>query len=74
MILLILSRDCRTVGVHITVNGKKCINLATYNFLGFLGNTAIKVYTQPHYSKEKLLCIFNFFFSVVYNRMQLPRV
>ena len=33
----------RTVGVHITVNGKECINLATFNFLGFLGNTAIKV-------------------------------
>ena len=39
--------DCRTVGSHITVNGKECINLATYNFLGFLGNTAIKVHTQP---------------------------
>ena len=35
--------DRRTVGVHITVNGKECINLATFNFLGFLGNTAIKV-------------------------------
>lgn len=34
-----------TAGPHITINGKECINLATFNFLGLLGNSTIKVYT-----------------------------
>lgn len=46
---------CRTVGVHITVDGKKCINLATFNFLGFLGNTAIKVYTHPQLKSSYIM-------------------
>ena len=32
-----------TAGAHITINGKECINLATFNFLGLLGGPTIKV-------------------------------
>jgi len=31
-----------TAGPRITLNGKECINLATFNFLGLLGNQAVK--------------------------------
>ena len=58
----------RTVGVHITVNGKECINLATYNFLGFLGNTAIKVHPHPEIKLGELSKLyftdFDFLFSL----------
>ena len=34
----------RTAGPHVTVNGRDCVNLATFNFLGLLGDPAIKVF------------------------------
>lgn len=31
-----------SLGPHVIVNGKECLNLATFNFLGFLGNQEVK--------------------------------
>lgn len=36
---------CRQPGKSIIVNGKRCINLATLNFLNFIGNKDIEVST-----------------------------
>ena len=33
----------RAPGTDIVVNGKKCLNLGTFNFLGFAGNQSVKV-------------------------------
>lgn len=40
----LLSLLCVSVaGSHVTVNGIECINLATFNFLGLLEHTNVKV-------------------------------
>ena len=31
-----------SLGVHVVVNGRDCLNLATFNFLGFIGNSEVK--------------------------------
>ena len=40
------------------VNGKDCINLATFNFLGFVGKETIEVSSIVSLSLFKNLCIF----------------
>jgi len=42
----------RVAGTHIVVNGKRCLNLGTFNFLGFAGNQSVKV------SNICVMCIF----------------
>ncbi len=34
---------CSTAGSHMIVDGKDCINLATFNLLGFLEHPKVKV-------------------------------
>ena len=31
------------LGAHVVVDGKECLNLATFNFLGFIDNKEVKV-------------------------------
>jgi serine palmitoyltransferase len=31
-----------SLGAHVVVNGRDCLNLATFNFLGFIGNAEVK--------------------------------
>ena len=31
-----------SLGAHVVVNGRDCLNLATFNFLGFIGNAEEK--------------------------------
>jgi serine palmitoyltransferase len=38
-----LSFSFRKPGHQIIVNGKSCLNLATFNFLGFVGDKDIEV-------------------------------
>ena len=33
----------RKSGININVNGKDCLNLATFNFLGLVGNKQVEV-------------------------------
>ena len=46
----------RAPGTEIVVNGKKCLNLGTFNFLGFAGNQSVKV--------SNVLCLYVVFVCV----------
>ena len=49
-----------TAGPQITVNGKECLNLATFNFLGLLNNQAVKASHHSLHSCDSRELVFCF--------------
>ena len=44
---------CSALGPHVVVNGKECLNLATFNFLGFIENKQVQVRCGCLFSRVK---------------------